>query len=210
MNEHLDKHIDVLVLSAGKGERLKTLFPNTPKILIEYKGKKAFESVIYPFRDSEKYKIYFNIRSDETQYFKNFKFELFIEDIPVGNAGAIKLFGRNLSNPFFVSHNDISLPDLDVIKLYMAHLQNDSFMTMTVSNLAKEKERGIVIKQYNKVLGFTRDRWTNCGLYCVSHKIFDCIGNGFQDIDNDLLPKLSSIHQLSCYEHGGAYEDWGR
>lgn len=210
MNENIDKKIDVLILSAGKGTRTKTMFPNTPKALIEYNGSKAIESVLTPFKDSDVYRISLNVRKDEIDAFKCFGFNMFIEDVPLGNAGAIKMFGSTLSDPFIVSHNDIYLPNIDVVKLYLAHLQNDSFLTMSVTNVGKEKERGIIVKKYNKVLGFTRERWTNCGLYCVSHKAFEFIEEGFQDIDTHLLPRLSAVHQLTCYEYNGFYEDWGR
>ena len=205
-----DRKIDVLILSAGKGTRTKTIFPNTPKALIEYNGNKAIESVLTPFKDTEIYRISLNIRKDEIDSFKEFGFNTFVEDIPLGNAGAIKMFGKSLSDPFLVSHNDIYLPNIDAAKLYIAHLQNDSFLTMSVTNVGKDKERGIIVKKYNKVLGFTRERWINCGLYCVSHKVFEFIEDGFQDIDTHLLPRLSAVHQLTCYEYNGFYEDWGR
>jgi NDP-sugar pyrophosphorylase family protein len=208
---NIDKRIDVLILSAGKGSRIKSQFGNTPKALIEHNGEVALNKVLHPFTKSvDDFKISINVRKDEVDVFKNLGFDLLIEDFPLGNAGAIKLFGANLSDPFIVSHNDVDLRDINAIDFYMEHLQNDSFVTMSVFNTAHEKERGIIVKKYNKVLNFTRERWVNCGFYCVSHKTFDILDDGFQDIDEHMLPRLSSIHQLSCYEYKGFYEDWGR
>lgn len=206
-----DKTIDILILSAGKGSRVKRLFPDKPKALIEHKKKCALEYVLMPFKKTDgEFHINLNVRADEVQFFKDLGYNLLIEDTPLGNAGAIKYFGKNLSDPFIVSHNDIFLPQMNPISLCVEHLQNDSFVTMTVFNLVKEKERGIILKKYNKVLGFTRERWVNCGFYCISHKAFEVIEDGFQDIDEHLLPRLSSIHQLSCFDYKGFYEDWGR
>ena len=206
--------VDVLILSAGRGTRVKKDFPNTPKALINIDGDVALDRVLFPFKNSnmgfESFNIKVNIRKDEEELFKLLGYDLCVEDIPLGNAGAIKVFGENLSDPFLVSHNDIDLRDMDISDLLMNHLQNDSFCTMTVSNIGQEKERGIIVRKHNKVLGFTRERFINCGLYCISHGAFSVIEDGFQDIDEHMLPRLSSIHQLSCYIHKGHYEDWGR
>ena len=208
-----NKQIDVLILSAGKGTRIKKQFGDTPKVLIKHNGEIALNRVLFPFKNcvsSVPFRICLNIRKDEEQYFKDFGMSLFLEDIPLGNAGAIKVFGEKLSDPFIVTHNDIDLKNINPLDLYMAHLQNDNFVTMTIHNMSKEKEYGIVVKKHNKVIGFTRERWVNCGFYCVSHKVFEVIEDGFQDIDQHMLPRLSSIHQLSCYEYDGFYEDWGK
>lgn len=208
----INNTIDVLVLSAGAGTRTKKQFGNIPKALISHDGDIALNKVLYPFKKPGNipFKIYLNIRKNEESYFNKLGHELLIEYSLIGNAGAIKKFGSQLSDPFIVTHNDIYLKDINPLDLCMYHLQNDSFVTMTVFNMAQEKERGIIIKKYNKVLGFTRERWVNCGFYCVSHRVFDIINEGFQDIDNNMLPDLSAIHQLSCYEYKGLYEDWGR
>ena len=213
MGEKIDKKIDVLLLSGGAGTRVKQQIGDTPKALMKHDGKIAIDTVLYPFiKDDNKdvFSVNINVNKIEAEHFKSLNYKLCIEETRVGNAGAIKLFYKELSNPFLVIHNDVNLKDADITSLYISHLQNDSFLTMTVKNIGEEKERGIIVKKYNKVLGFTRERWVNCGLYCVSHKAVEFIEDGFQDIDTHLLPRLSAIHQLTCYEYNGFYEDWGK
>jgi NDP-sugar pyrophosphorylase family protein len=210
----MDKKIDVLLLSGGCGSRVKSKIGNTPKALMQYNNDIAVNTVLYPFMHGDNvgvFKININIHSSEIEYFKDLGYNLLVEDIRNGNAYAIKKFCSSLSNPFIVVHNDVNLLDINLQNFYISHLQNDSMMTMVVKNIAEtEKERGVIVKKYNKVLGFTRERWVNCGLYCVNHSVVENIEDSFQDIDNNLIPKLISIHQLCCYDYNGKYEDWGK
>ena len=193
------------------GSRIKKDFPNTPKALIEYNGVKALDLVCEMFnRHKNFFKININIRLDEYENFKYLGYNLLVENTKIGNAGAIRDFGLQLSDPFLVCHNDTYLRDFDAIDFINKHLEYKSLMTLVTKNICLEKERGVVLKNNHNVLGVTRDRFINCGMYCVNHSAIDYIASGFQDIDEDLIRILSAFGSLSCYEYNGLYEDWGR
>ena len=59
------------------------------------------------------------------------------------------------------------------------------------------------------VSGFTRERLVNCGIYVFSREVVNYIGDGFQDFDRDLFPKLIAQRKLHFYRHQGLWRDIG-
>lgn len=211
-----NKKIDVLVLSAGAGTRIKNKY-SIPKGLIPFKGDIALSHVIKPYINDKNFRININVRKNEVEYFKrkyDSIYRLFIENTPLGNAGAIKKFGKELSDPFIVTHNDCRVlgfnPMEELIRVYERSLYAHGCFVMLLKNIALEKEYGIAMFDIERIIGFTRDRYINCGIYCVGHKTLQYIKSGFQDIDNNLIPTLIRHERIKCSIFNGFYEDWGK
>lgn len=202
--------MDALILSAGQGTRVKKIYGDIPKMLIPLGGGAAIKYVVDPLKEYN-CKIHLNIRKSELKYFLNLPYNQFIEETPIGNAGAIRDFGRQLkTDPFIVSHNDIT-HNINIKELKEYHKETKAIFTMVLKDISKEKERGIVTIHDDIITGFTRKRFVNCGLYCVSKSVFEYIKDeGFQDIDKDLIPNLIAQQKLSYYIHEGSWMDWGR
>lgn len=193
----------VLILAAGEGTRMKKLFGDTPKGLISVRGKPITEHLIEQCRGFE---VYLNVQARHADKFRYLGLPLLEEDAPLGNAGAIKFFIKELADNFIAMHVD-TLSDLDPHKLAKAH---SGVATMVVKDVSKPKDFGIITYEGNLVTGFTRERLINCGMYAFSKEIADFIGNGFQDLDNDVFPKLITERKLHFYRHTGEWEDIGR
>lgn len=193
----------VIILAAGKGTRMKKLFPDTPKALIPVRGKPIMEHIIKQFAGFE---ILLNVSGKEAKAFKYLKLPLLIEETPLGNAGAIKYFSKELGNSFVAIHTD-TYSDLNPKDLVNAH---QGYVTMTVKDLSKPKDFGVVAHEDRLITGFTRKRLINCGIYSFSKEAVQFIGDGFQDVDKDLFPKLIREKKLFLYEHKGTWEDAGR
>ncbi len=192
----------VIILGAGEGTRTRKLFPDTPKALIPVKGRPFIEYIIEQYKGFE---ILVNARAQDADKFKYLNLPLLVEDAPLGNAGAVKYFAKELGDRFIATHVDIS-SDLDPNMLAQAH---KGCATMAVKDLSKEKNFGLVIHEEGLVTGFTRRRLVNCGIYSFSSEVVEYIGEGFQDFDRDLFPKLISEKKLYLYEHKGRWEDIG-
>ena len=193
----------VVIVCAGEGTRTKEIFPDIPKGLIPVKGKPIVEHLIEQYKDFE---VILNVRDREADKFKYLNLPLLVEETPIGNAGAVKRFIKELGDKFIVTHNDIYC-DLDTRKLIKAH---KGIATMVVKDMAGPKEFGVITHEANSVTGFTRERLVNCGIYLFSKEIAKYIGGGFQDFDRDLFPKLILKRKLRFYRHDGKWEDIGR
>ncbi|NQT06961.1 MAG: nucleotidyltransferase family protein [Candidatus Omnitrophica bacterium] len=192
----------VIILTAGEGTRTKKLFPGTPKALIPINERPALEYLIDQYKGFD---IFINVRANEAKSFKYLKLPLLVEETPLGNAGAVKYFSKELGDKFIATHTDI-LSDLDPKRLAASH---KGCATMAVKDLSKPKNFGVITHEGGLVTGFTRRRLINCGIYSFSKEVIEYIGKGFQDFDKDLFPRLISAKKLYIYEHEGAWEDIG-
>ena len=99
-------------MAGGKGTRISELFPNIPKPLIKIDGVPVLEREILSLREqgfkdiiltigymADKIKKYFG---DGSRW--GIKIEYFVEDKPLGNAGA--LFKLNLTDDFLLLNAD--------------------------------------------------------------------------------------------------------
>ena len=193
----------VIILAAGEGRRMKEVFPDTPKGLIPVEGKPIIEYLVEQYKDFE---VLLNVRSREADRFKYLGLPLLEEETPLGNAGAIKYFIKELGDKFIAVHTDV-YSDIDPHELKKAH---KGVATMTVKDLADPKDFGVVTHTGDLVTGFTRERLVNCGMYVFSREIADYITDGFQDLDRDLFPKLIGKQKLHFYRHEGKWNDVGR
>lgn len=193
-----------MILCGGRGTRTKEKYPNTPKALIPYRDKPILE---YHLKALKKFDVVLNVRADEAKYFEKYKLPMMVETYAIGNAGVIRKFIDELGYRFLIIHNDV-YHDIDYIALTTVC---QGTMIMAAKDIAKEKEFGIVAKgSDNHVVGFTRSRFVNCGVYCMYQKVKDYIDYGkFQDIDKDLIPRLIEAKELYYYEHAGKWKDVG-
>lgn len=193
----------VIILAAGEGTRTKEIFPDTPKGLIPVEGKPIAEHLIEQYKDFE---VVLNVRASDTARFKYLNIPLLVEDTPLGNAGAIKFFIKELGSIFIATHVD-TYSDFDPHKLVKAH---KDIATMVVKDIAEPKEFGVITYENDLVTGFTRKRLINCGIYLFSREVVNYIEDGFQDFDRNLFPKLMAQHKLRFYKHEGMWHDIGR
>lgn len=193
----------VVILAAGEGTRIKEIFPDTPKGLVPVKGRPIVEHLVEQYKDFE---VLLNVRARDEAKFKYLGIPLLVEDTPLGNAGAVKFFIKELGGQFIATHVD-TYSDLDPRKLIRAH---KDIATMAVKDIAGPKEFGVITYNENLVTGFTRERFVNCGVYLFSKEVVNYIGEGFQDLDKDLFPKLIAQQRLHFYKHEGKWHDIGR
>lgn len=192
----------VIILAAGEGTRTKKFFPDTPKPLIPFKGKPMIEHLIAQYKEFD---ILINVRAEDASKFKYLKLPLLIEKTPLGNAGAIRYFSKELGDNFIATHTDV-YTDLNPKRLIDAH---EGYATMVVKDISPPKSFGVITHEDRLITGFTRKRLINCGIYSFSREVIGYIGSGFQDFDSDLFPKLIKDKKLYLYEHKGIWEDVG-
>ncbi len=194
--------MNVIILAAGEGTRTKKIFPGIPKPLIPIRGRPVIEHIIELYKGFD---VLLNVRAKDKAKFKYLKLPILAEETPLGNAGAVKYFLKELGEKFIATHTD-TYTDINAKKLVASH---KGLATMVVKDISEPKAFGIVTHERDLVTGFTRKRLVNCGIYCFSREVVDYIGDGFQDFDKDLFPKLVKNAKLHIYEHKGLFEDMG-
>lgn len=214
-----------MILAAGFGKRLMPLTGNTPKALVEYKGKPMVYHVIRKLESSGIKKIVINthhLAHKMNEYFANNSFNsditLIHETRILGTGGAIKNAGELLKGTgnFLVYNADVD-SDIDLQKMNVTHLENKALATLAVKErstsryLLKDGENNLLGRTENDIEVFYREsrkeyfKTAFCGIHIISEDIFEYFPNNENfDIIPEYLKLINNGKTIKVYEIGDA------
>ncbi len=224
-------------MAGGKGTRISEIFPNIPKPLIPIDGIPVLEREIIYLRDqgfkeliltighmAEKIQDYFN---DGSKWGVNI--EYFIEDKPLGNAGA--LFFLNLKEDFLLLNAD-AVFDVDFNRMVDYHKEKGGLVTLFTHPNSHPYDSGLIVADKNSQVNawlakederpvFYRNR-VNAGLYVISPKVLELSGINMNeigkevdgkvkkiDLDRQILKPLCGTGKMFCYDSTEYVKDMG-
>lgn len=221
-----------VLMAGGRGTRISELFPDIPKPLIPIQGIPVLEREISSLRDQGFKNIILTVgymAEKIKSYFGNgekwgVKIEYFIEDKPLGNAGA--LFFLNLKEDFLLLNAD-SMFDVDFNRMIAFHKQHAGLVTLfthpnshpydsalIISNSSKEVEKWLAKEDERPK--YYKNR-VNAGLHIISPKVLELSGikkkdirNGKKvDLDRQILKPLCGTGTVFCYDSPEYVKDMG-
>ena len=181
-----------MILAAGRGTRLQALTENTPKALIRAGSMSLLERLIIKLKVQGVTRIVINVHHHAGQI-KSFLEEKSYFDIPISisdesdelletGGGILKAAALLEGDAPFIVHNVDILSDIDLRKVYQAHIDADALATLAVKN--RETSRYLLFDHEMKMQG-----WEN-------RKTGEKIIPG--DVTHDLTPlAFSGIHVMS-------------
>lgn len=208
---HLEpEKIDVLILCGGKGERLKTVSGDLPKILIDVAGEPFINILIddllqYGFNRfilsigylKELVKNHFNNASFDVEFSE--------EDTPLGTGGAVKRAVKLIRSPSFLVMNGDSICKTDFSRFCDFHVRKGGIQSVVLSKPRLGNDYGVIeIDDFQRIKSFMEkteckynNMFINAGIYLMRRDIFLHMPeeNRFS-LEYDLFPK---ILDLGCY-----------
>ncbi|MEW6674440.1 MAG: sugar phosphate nucleotidyltransferase [Nitrospirota bacterium] len=156
--------INIFILAAGLGERLRPITTHIPKPLVPIIGKPILQIILEKVSTLPVNKIGINLYQKKgviegwikQSAFKE-KVKLFPEEPILGTGGALKNAEPFLSGSTFLVHNSDILSNIDLEKLIEFHLSSENLVTLTVhdypefNNLIID-ENGYLIDLRHKIL----------------------------------------------------------
>lgn len=126
-----------IIMAGGKGTRISALFPNIPKPLIPIEGKPVLEWEIDSLRDQGFKDIILTVSymADKIiDYFGDGSrfgvcIEYFVEEQPLGNAGALYKIRDKLDSDFLLLNAD-AVFDIDVNRFVDFHRSHGGLVTL--------------------------------------------------------------------------------
>lgn len=226
-------------MAGGRGTRIAELFPNIPKPLIPVAGMPILEREIRSlcaqgFKDiiltvgylADKIISYFG---DGSQF--GAKIDYFVEESPLGNAGALfRLREKIGEEPFLLLNADAAF-DVDFNRMVAFHQNHGGLVTLFTHPNSHPYDSGLIIADENghveKWLAKEDERpqWydnrVNAGLHVIDSKVLD-IGlksleinkeSGFPqgkvDLDRQILKPLCGSNMMFCYDSPEYVKDMG-
>ena len=229
----------VVIMAGGRGTRIAELFPDIPKPLIPVGGMPILEREIRSlasqgFRDivltvgylADKIIAYFG---DGSQLCV--KIEYFVEETPLGNAGALfQLKDKMGEEPFFLLNADAAF-DVDFKRMLDFHKEHSGLITLFTHPNSHPYDSGLIIADKDgKVEKWLskedeRPQWyknrVNAGLHVIDPKVLELsqknlemdssTGNpkGKVDLDRQILKPLCGTGKMFCYDSPEYVKDMG-
>lgn len=228
-----------VLMAGGRGTRIAELFPNIPKPLIPVDGMPILEREIRSlgvqgFDDiiltvgylADKIIAYFG---DGSQL--GVKIEYFVEETPLGNAGALFRLREKIGDePFFLLNADAAF-DVDFNRMMDFHKQHGGLVTLFTHPNSHPYDSGLIIADEKGNVGKwlakedERPQWynnrVNAGLHVIDPKVLDWVlerleideetkmPKGKVDLDRQILKPLCGSGQMFCYDSPEYVKDMG-
>ena len=228
-----------IIMAGGRGTRIAELFPNIPKPLIPVDGMPILEREIRSlasqgFKDliltvgylADKIITYFG---DGSQL--GVKIDYFVEETPLGNAGALFQLRDNIGNePFFLLNADAAF-DVDFNRMLAFHKMHGGLVTLFTHPNSHPYDSGLIIADKDghveKWLSKEDERpqWynnrVNAGLHIIDPHVLELsLKNldidpktgypmGKVDLDRQILKPLCGTEMMFCYDSPEYVKDMG-
>ena len=228
-----------ILMAGGRGTRIAELFPNIPKPLIPVAGMPILEREIKSlcaqgFKDiiltvgylADKIIAYFG---DGSQF--GAKIDYFVEESPLGNAGALFRLREKIGDEPFLLLNADAAFDVDFNRMVAFHKNHRGLVTLFTHPNSHPYDSGLIIADENghveKWLAKEDERpqWydnrVNAGLHVIDSKVLDVslksleINNesgfpqGKVDLDRQILKPLCGSNMMFCYDSPEYVKDMG-
>ena len=226
-------------MAGGRGTRIAELFPNIPKPLIPVAGMPILEREIRSlcaqgFKDiiltvgylADKIIAYFG---DGSQF--GVKIDYFVEESPLGNAGALFRLREKIGDePFLLLNTDAAF-DVDFNRMVAFHQNHGGLVTLFTHPNSHPYDSGLIIADKNghveKWLAKEDERpqWydnrVNAGLHVIDPKVLDIslksleinkesgFPQGKVDLDRQILKPLCGSNLMFCYDSPEYVKDMG-
>lgn len=216
-----------VIMSGGRGMRISELFPDVPKPLIQICGKPVLEHEIeclseQGFTDiiltvsymAEKIIGYFG---DGSKF--GVHIDYFVEEKPLGNAGALFKLKDKLTEDFLLLNAD-SVFNIDFNRFVAFHQCHNAIATLFTHPNDHPYDSGLIIADENKSVQkwlakeeerpeFYKNR-VNAGLHIISPKLLENdINLSKIDLDRHLLKPLAGTGKMFCYDSPEYVKDMG-
>lgn len=224
-----------VIMAGGRGTRISDIFPDIPKPMIPIENMPVLEREIYCLRDqgftdiilTVGYKAdviidYFgdgNKVSPATGKPFGVKIEYFVEETPLGNAGALFRLKENLTDDFLLLNAD-AIFDIDFNRMVEFHKKHNAAVTLFTHPNSHPYDSGLIIADdKHTVLSwlakederpeYYKNR-VNAGLHVISPYVLDqTITTPKIDLDRQLLKPLAGTGKMFCYDSPEYVKDMG-
>ena len=228
-----------IIMAGGRGTRIAELFPNIPKPLIPVDGIPILEREIRSlasqgFKDliltvgylADKIIDYFG---DGSQL--GVKIDYFVEETPLGNAGALFQLRDKIGNEPFLLLNADAAFDVDFNRMLAFHKMHGGLVTLFTHPNSHPYDSGLIIADkeghVEKWLSKEDERpqWynnrVNAGLHIIEPNVLElslknldidsCTGfpKGKVDLDRQILKPLCGKGKMFCYDSPEYVKDMG-
>lgn len=218
-----------VIMAGGRGSRISDAWPDIPKPMIQIGKKPVLEHQIVQLRE-QGYKDFILTVSYKKEkimdYFGNGKafgvsIEYFVEEEPLGNAGALFYIKNRLTDEFLLLNGDIMF-DVDVRRFQNYHEKKGGMATLFTHPNSHPYDSGLIVadKAQAVIEWYTREdkrpryykNRVNAGIHIMNTRLLDSYlfeTKKKVDLDRDILRPLVGTGTMFCYDSTEYVRDMG-
>jgi len=225
----------VVIMAGGKGTRISSVASDIPKPMIKIENMPVLEREIECLREqgftdliitvSHLGHIIMNYFGDGSGVSpvtgKPFgvHIEYFVEEVPLGNAGALYKLKDKLTEDFLLLNAD-AIFDVDFNRFVAYHKEKGGLVTLFTHPNSHPYDSGLIIAEKNGAVmswlakederpTYYRNR-VNAGLHVISPEILEQeINTPKIDLDRQILKPLAGTGKMFCYDSPEYVKDMG-
>lgn len=230
--------MQTIIMAGGRGTRISELFPDIPKPLIPIDHIPVLEREIRSlasqgFKDIIITVSYLHEKIEE--YFGDgsrlgAQIEYFVEETPLGNAGALFKLRDRLKEPFLLLNAD-AVFDVDFNRMVDFHRSHGGLVTLFTHPNSHPYDSGLIISSSEGKVeewltkedvrpSYYKNR-VNAGLHVIDPAVLDCIDGSKigtrgedgkivkVDLDRQILKPLCGTGTMFCYDSPEYVKDMG-
>ena len=231
-----------IIMAGGRGTRISSLFPDIPKPMIPINGVPVLEREVCSLVKQGFNDIIMTVSYCANNIIEHFgdgsKFgasiEYYIEESPLGNAGALFKLRNKLGNDPFLLLNADAVFEVDFNRMVSFHEQHKGLVTLFTHPNSHPYDSGLIISDENKTVlsWLTKEDFrpkyyknrVNAGLHIIDPKILDLVAIDSQkigcvdeasgkvikiDLDRQILKPLCGSGKVYCYDSPEYVKDMG-
>jgi NDP-sugar pyrophosphorylase family protein len=207
-----------IILSGGKGTRLRPLTDNTPKPMLPIGGVPHLEHIVDLLKECGFNEIIFStgyLHSQIQEHFGDgsaYGVKMYYKedgDTPLGTAGAIKNCEDLLDdNPFVVFNGDI-LTNINLDWMYFIHCIEDDInhISIALTPVDNPSSFGVAVTKCDKITRFVEKPTTldygnliNAGIYIMNKEVLkDIPKDEYVMVETDVFPQYAEKGKLYAY-----------
>ena len=223
-----------VIMAGGKGTRISSIASDAPKPMIKIEGKPVLEWEISSLRDQGFTDIILTVSHKANQiieYFGNgtkfgVRIEYYIEETPLGNAGALFKIREKLKDDFLLLNAD-AVFDVDFNRFVDYHRAKGGLVTLFTHPNNHPYDSALLIADDNGMVKTWltkeehRPQWyrnrVNAGLHVINPSVLDMAGINLEqngkmikvDLDRQILKPLCGTGKMFCYDSPEYVKDMG-
>lgn len=228
-----------VIMAGGRGTRISSVASDIPKPMIKIGGKPVLEREIECLREQGFVDIVLTVSylgQKIMDYFGDghrfgVSIQYFVEEVPLGNAGALYKLRNELDSDFLLLNAD-SVFNIDFNRFVNYHYRQGGLVTLFTHPNSHPYDSGLIIADENGVVEAwltkedARPQWyrnrVNAGLHIINPSILDKTGINSQmigteveghfvkvDLDRQILKPLCGSGEMYCYDSPEYVKDMG-
>lgn len=216
-----------VIMAGGKGTRIAEAFPDIPKPLIPIDGVPVLEREIIDLKEQGFSDLIITVGHMANKIMAylgdgshlGVKIEYFVEETPLGNAGALFELKDKLTEDFLLINAD-AIFDIDFNRFVEFHKSHGGLATLLTHPNDHPYDSGLIIADSDNIVQewlakedirpeYYKNR-VNAGIHVISPELIqNRPGSGKVDLDRQILKPLSGTGKLICYDSPEYVKDMG-